>query len=211
MTLPHTLEWYRARLGRPTASQIWRVMSKRRDGKPSETRATYILDLVMERRSCAGYAPVGVNPVAVQWGIDHEDEARERYVAETGNDVEAAPFIDHPKLFSGATPDGLIGDDGLLEIKAPYRSTNHLRNSEGEIAQEYRYQVAWQLACSGRRWCDFVSNDPRWYGDEQIIITRVPRDDGLIAEMETEVGRFLDEVEAHCRRLDELAARRRAA
>jgi hypothetical protein len=210
--LPHTIEWFKARLGRPTASQMWRVMAKRRDGKPSATRQSYLAELVMERRSCADKPLITFGPIpALQWGIDHEPVARERYVAETGHDVSVAPFVEHPTLYSGATPDGLVGDDGLVEIKCPYSGVTHLRNLEGEIAPEYTYQMQWQLACTGRRWVDYVSFDPRWYAPEQITITRVPRDNDMIGEMETEVAVFLDEVDMHMANLDERAARKVAA
>src|SRR5262245_10675566 len=97
----HTLEWYKARLGRPTASQMWRVMARRKDGKISQTRASYIAELVTARRvtsSFLGYALGPFSP-ALQWGIDHEDAARDRYVAETGNTVEPVGFIEHPMLY----------------------------------------------------------------------------------------------------------------
>jgi hypothetical protein len=209
--LPQTMAWFKARLGRPTASKIWMVMAKRRDGKPSQTRLNYIAELVMERRSTAAIPTFGPIPAAIQWGIDHEPAARERYVAETGNEVAEAPFVPHPTLYSGATPDGLVGDDGVLECKCPLNGTVHLRNLEGEIADEYMFQMQWQLCCTGRAWCDYVSFDPRWYGPEQINIVRVPRDDDMIAEMEEEVEVFLEEVDMHMANLDERAARRREA
>ena len=212
--LQHTAAWHQQRLGIPTASSIWKVLQRGRGGAPSLTRARYMAELIAARRATDEEPIVPVfdrpMPFEVQWGLFHEDEARSRYTLKTGNAVEPAPFIRHPRLDSGASPDGLLGTDGVLEIKCPTQAT-HLRHLEGVIADEYRFQVQWQLACSQRQFAEFVSFDPRWRRDEMLHVQRIERDNELISTMEQAVAEFLDELEEHCIRLDRLAEQRRAA
>ena len=187
-----TPEWFAARLGKATASRIADVMAKTKTGYGA-SRENYLMELALERITNA-QAPF-FTTAAMQWGIDQEPAARSAYEATTGNFVTEVGMIDHPTIpMSGASPDGFVGDDGLIEIKCP-ESKKHLKTlSTRKPDGDYVYQMQWQMACTGRQWCDFVSYDPRFPDHLQLIIVRVSRDDDMIAKVEKEVSVFLDEV-----------------
>lgn len=187
-----TPEWYAARLGKATASRIADIVAKTKTGYGA-TRENYKMELALERITKA-QAPSFTN-AAMQWGIDTEPAARSAYETTTGNFVTEVGMIDHPTIaMSGASPDGYVGDDGLIEIKCP-ESKQHLKNlSTRKPDTKYIHQMQWQMACTGRKWCDFVSYDPRFPDHLQLLIVRVQRDEALIAEVEKEVVLFLDEV-----------------
>ena len=124
--LQRTAEWLHDRCGCLTASRAAAVLSRRKDGKPTAAYEALIETLICERVTgqCEGIGTTA----AMQWGVDHEDEAREAYEAVTGDLVDLVGFIRHPEIdFFGASPDGLVGEDGLLEIKCPYSSAKHLQ------------------------------------------------------------------------------------
>jgi hypothetical protein len=129
-------------------------------------------------------------------GHDTEAEARDAYRVHTLHEVKECGFVDHPAIeMSGASPDGLIGDDGLLELKCPNTAT-HIETLLGRSAPaKYVHQMMWQMACTGRAWCDFVSYDPRLPEHMRLLVVKLHRDDKLIAELETEVATFLREVD----------------
>lgn len=188
-------EWRAARLGYATASQMDSIMAKGRSGAPSATRANYIAQLVIERLT--GEPTESYTNAAMDRGTELEPEARAAYEFQVGGSVVATGFHAHPSIAcSGASPDGLIGNDGLIEIKCP-NSATHLATLRGaEIARGYLLQMQWQMACTGRQWCDFVSYDPRFPFHLRLHIRRVPRDNGLIAEMTGAVKTLLAEVDA---------------
>lgn len=190
-----TPEWHAARLGKVTASKMADVMSKGRGNAPSATRANYRAQLVVERLT--GNPTEGFSNSAMQWGTETEPQARAMYTLETGNGVSEVGFVDHPRIgWAGASPDGLIADNGLVEIKCP-NSATHIATLRGaEIDGKYIKQMQWQMACTGRAWCDFVSFDPRLPDAMQLHIRRVDRDAALIVEMEAAVAEFLAEVDA---------------
>lgn len=189
-----TDEWFAARAGKVTASRIADVMAKLKTGKPAASRENYMADLVAERFS--GMSGGGFTNTAMQWGTDTEPQARAAYEFETGLSVVETGFVDHPSIgMSGASPDGLVGDDGLLEIKCPNTATHIETLRGGSIARKYLLQMQWQMACTERQWCDFASYDPRMPIEMQLHVTRVERDDDLIAEIAAEVTAFLNEVE----------------
>jgi predicted phage-related endonuclease len=131
----------------------------------------------------------------MQWGKDNEAQARDAYAFLKGVDVERAPFVDHPSIaMSGASPDGFVGSDGLLEIKCPLTATHIDTLLGGKIEGKYITQMQWQMACTGTLWCDFVSYDPRMPEHLAIWVKRVPRDDAMIEELESAVRVFLAEV-----------------
>ena len=106
-------------------------------------------------------------------------------------------FVDHPRLrMTGASPDGLVDDDGLVEIKCPATHTHIATLLGGPIDPDYATQMLWQMACTDRAWCDFVSFDPRLPVDMQLHVVRFNRDDVRIATLEAEVAKFLDEIDA---------------
>ena len=114
-------------------------------------------------------------------------------------------FIEHPTIaMSGASPDGLVGDDGMLEIKCPMSKTHYATLLNGKIAKKYIDQMQWQMACAGRQWCDFVSFDPRMPERLDFFCERVKRDDEYISELETEVLKFLDELNEQVTKLEGL-------
>jgi putative phage-type endonuclease len=185
-------EWFAARLGKATASRIADVIAKTKTGYGA-SRENYLMELALERITNA-QAP-SFTSTAMQWGVDQEPFARSAYESITGNFVTEVGMIDHPSIpMSGASPDGFVGDDGLIEIKCP-ESKQHLKNlSTRKPDTKYVYQMQWQMTCASRKWCDFVSYDPRFPDHLQLLIVRVDRDDALIAEIENEVRLFLDEV-----------------
>lgn len=188
-----TDEWFAARIGKATASKIADVMAKTKSG-PSAMRANYAAQLITERLT--GKPTEGYSNAAMAWGTETEPQARAAYAWLTDNDVTECGFFDHPKIaMSGASPDGLVGSEGLLEIKCP-NSATHIATLRGDaIDGKYMKQMQWQMACTGRLWCDFASFDPRLPEPMQLHVTRVARDGAMISEMETEVAAFLSEVD----------------
>ena len=105
-------------------------------------------------------------------------------------------FVPHPRIDnSGASPDGMVGDDGLVEIKCPNTATHIETLLDKEVPSKYVKQMQWQMACTDRKWCDFVSYDPRMPEEMQLFTVRVDRDDETIIELEREVEKFLSELE----------------
>lgn len=189
-----TDEWFSARLGKVTASKIADVMTKTKTGYGAG-RTNYAAQLVTERLT--GVKAETFTNAAMQWGVDCEERARAAYEFTTGLTVAQTGFVDHPTVGnSGASPDGLVGDDGLIEIKCPNSATHIATLQGGKIDNKYLLQMQWQMACTGRQWCDFASYDPRLPIEMQLHVVRVPRDDALIAEIEAEVTSFLTEVQS---------------
>lgn len=189
-----TAEWHDARRGKVTASRVAEVMAKTKSGY-STSRANYMAELLCERLT-GETAPFFMN-AAMQWGTDKEPEARAAYCFRTDADVAEIAFIDHPAIaMAGASPDGLIGADGMLEIKCPLTATHLDTLASGKPAGKYVTQMQWQMACTGRAWCDFVSYDPRLPENLRFFLVRIDRDPALIADMEAEVTAFLSELDA---------------
>lgn len=190
-----TPEWFAIRLGKVTASRVADVVAKTKTGWGA-SRANYAAELIAERLT--GTVADGFTSSAMQWGTDHEPAARAAYQFEMNMRVVQIGFVVHPTIVdSGASPDGLVGDDGLVEIKCPNTATHIDTLIKKAIPSKYITQMQWQLACTGRHWCDFVSYDPRLPDAMQTFIQRVPRDDTAIRELETEIVTFLkDEVDA---------------
>lgn len=190
--MQQTEEWKKARLGKVTASRLSDVTAKTKTGYGA-SRANYMAELLVERLT--GESQEMYVNAAMKHGVDTEPQARSAYAFMTDFDVIEVGFIPHPTIeMSGASPDGLIGDDGMLELKCPNTAT-HIDTLLGEpIADKYIKQMQWQMACSGRKWCDFATYDPRLPANLQIKIIRVNRDDSLIGELEHEVIEFLREL-----------------
>jgi putative phage-type endonuclease len=199
-------EWFAQRLGRVTASRVSDIIAKTKTGV-SASRANYLAQLVAERLT--GQAAETFKSGAMQHGTETEPMARMAYEAETGLMVTEVAMIQHGTIeMAGASPDGLVGEDGLVEIKCPNTSTHIATLMADKAPSGYIPQMQWQMACTGRAWCDFVSFDPRMPEDMQLFIKRVPRDNALIAEYEAEVIKFLAEVQET---VDKLVALRRSA
>jgi putative phage-type endonuclease len=187
-------EWRSARLGKVTASRVADVIARTKTGWGA-SRANYAAQLVAERLT--GTAAETFTNAAMQLGTDNEASARAAYAFLTGLEVEEDGFVPHPTItMSGASPDGLVGTDGLVEIKCPNTATHIETLLGGAIPAKYETQMLWQMACTGRAWCDFVSFDPRMPADMQTFIKRLRRDDARIIDLETEVSAFLDDVDA---------------
>lgn len=182
-------EWFAHRLGRVTASRIADVMAQTKTG-PGAARKNYLADLVAERLT--GEAREGFSNAAMQWGTDQEPDARAAYEFVTDASVSEVGFIDHPTIaMAGCSPDGLVGDLGMVEIKCPNTATHIETLLTGAIDGKYLKQMQFQLACSDRQWVDFVSYDPRLPGEMQLFVKRVQRDGEAISEIETAVSAFL--------------------
>ncbi len=186
--------WHLARLGRVTASRIADVLATVKSGEAA-ARANYRAELVAERLT--GKRQGSYSNAAMQWGTETEPLARVWYESEVGVVVQETGFVEHPTIaMSGASPDGLVADSGLVEIKCPNTQTHIETMLANRVPPRYTPQIHWQMACTGRGWCDFVSFDPRLPEQTQIFIKRVERDEKYIREtLEPEVVRFLDEVE----------------
>lgn len=188
-----TPEWFAQRLGKVTASRVSDIIAKTKTGV-SASRANYLAQLVAERLT--GQAADTFKSGSMQHGTETEPQARMAYEAETGLMVTEVAMIQHGTIeMAGASPDGLVGEDGLVEIKCPNTSTHIATLMADKAPSQYIPQMQWQMACTGRAWCDFVSFDPRMPEDMQLFIKRVPRDNALIAEYEAEVVKFLAEVQ----------------
>lgn len=188
-----TDEWFAARLGKVTASRIADIMAKTKTGYAA-SRKNYLFELLCERLS--GQREEKFINASMQRGIDLEPKARAVYEIETGEWVEEVGFIPHPTIaMSGASPDGLISDDGLIEIKCPNTATHIEFLQTQKPKQEYIYQMQWQMACTGRKWCDFVSYDDRLPEYLAFQTVRISRDAATIEEIENEVSAFLQELE----------------
>ena len=187
-----TPEWHAERCGKATASKIADIIATTKSG-PSASRKNYLAQLVAERLT--GTVAESYTNGPMQWGKDNEAQARDAYAFLKGLDVEPAPFVTHPSIaMSGASPDGFVGSDGLLEIKCPLTATHIETLLGGKIDAKYITQMQWQMACTGREWCDFVSYDPRMPEHLAIWVKRVPRDGVMIEELEAAVRVFLAEV-----------------
>lgn len=186
-------EWKKLRLGHVTASNIADIMAKGRGGE-SITRRKYKMRLVAERMTEQSEA--GWSSAAMEWGVEQEPFARSAYEVLQGTFVDRTGFWLHPTIkWVGVSPDGLVNDDGLVEIKCP-NSTTHLDwLLASRVPPEHMKQIQCQLWVTGREWCDFVSYDPRVKHSKQLFAKRTFRDEEFIAEMEREVLVFLQEVE----------------
>jgi len=195
-------EWFAHRCGRLTASRVADAVAKTKSGWGA-SRANLMAELAVERLT--GVSAPGFTNAAMQWGVDHEDEARTAYEFHADAEVEQVGFVDHPSIEQfGCSPDGLVGDDGMVEIKCPNSST-HIDTLLGTpIADKYIKQIQAQLMCAERSWCDFVSYDPRMPEALKLHIERVQRDDKLIASIQADIEQFLIDLDAKVAKLNEL-------
>ena len=195
-------EWFAARLGKVTASRVADVIATRK-GQESTVRAKYRLQLATERLT--NKKVDAFFNQAMQDGIDREPMAREIYEHLVETQVEEVGFIDHPNIaMAGASPDGLVNDDGIIEIKCPIETTHTTNLLEKRLPLKYKPQVQFQLATTGRQWCDFISYNPNFEPRLQLIVIRVERDDKYIEMLEVKIKEFLSEVEDMIKTLKEI-------
>jgi putative phage-type endonuclease len=195
-----TEEWFQARLGKVTASRVADVLAKIKSGE-SASRRNYKIQLVSERLT--GEKQETYINQAMQDGIDREFYARERYVQQFG-EVEEVGFVKHPTLEAGASPDGMVGEDGILEIKCPMGSTHTETLMTQDVPSRYVPQIQFQLLVTGRKWCDFVSYNPMFPEHLQVFVKRVEADLVYQKELESEVKQFLSEVDNVINKLKEI-------
>ena len=193
-------EWFQARLGKVTASRVADVLAKIKSGE-SASRRNYKIQLVSERLT--GEKQETYINQAMQDGIDREVFARDRYIQQFG-EVEEVGFIKHPTLEAGASPDGMVGDDGIIEIKCPMGSTHTETLMTQDVPSKYIPQIQFQLLVTGRKWCDFVSYNPMFPEHLQVFVKRVEADLVYQKELESEVKQFLGEVDDVINRLKEI-------
>ncbi|WP_151738830.1 lambda exonuclease family protein [Acinetobacter junii] len=179
-------DWYAERCGKVTASRV-----KDLNAKPSKGKALNALGLTILAERLTGVQKETPTNFYMQWGIDNEPHAIAAYENETGFFVNGTGLIDHPfvEMF-GASPDGLVGENGQIEVKCPDTTTHLNTLLTKEVPEEYIPQIASQLACTRREWCDFVSYDPRLEPELQIIIIRVFAKDLNIEGLERDVRAF---------------------
>ena len=188
-----THEWKLARLGHVSGSSVADVMAKGKSGE-AITRKKYKTRLVAERLT--NEVSESYTNASMEWGITTEPMARQAYEVSHETFVDKTGFWKHPTIkWLGCSPDGLVGDDGLVEIKCPNTTTHIDYLWADEVPSEYYKQIQCQLWVTGRQWCDFISYDPRLPKKNQLFVKRCNRDETLIATMEVEVLAFLGEVE----------------
>lgn len=191
--------WFADRLGKVTASRLADVLAKTKTGY-SASRNNYMTQLVLE--TITQTRAESYTNLAMAWGTEQEPFARAAYEAKTGQMVEEVGFLPHPTIaLAGASPDGLVGDDGMVEIKCPSTSTAlecWLTQSQGgnPVDGKYFAQMQWQMRCADRSWCDYVVFDPRMPAKAQLFVTRVERDEEWLKNAEEEVTKFLVEMQA---------------
>ena len=186
-------EWIAARVGSLGASRVAEALARTKTGWGA-SRANLMASMICERLT--GLPQDTFTNGAMEWGTQQEPNARRAYEFMTGAHVLEVGLVKHTDI-SGthASPDGLIGDEGLIEIKCPNSATHIETLLGGAIAGKYMTQMQWQMSCTGRLWCDYVSFDPRLPAEMQLFVKRVARDDTEIAQMKTEVRTFLTELD----------------
>lgn len=200
-----TYEWKLARVGMFTASRAADLMARTKSG-PGASRGNLISQLVAERMT--GQPTEAFQNDAMQRGTELEAEARDAYMFATGNVVVESGFIIYADLpRTGCSPDGMIGENGLVEIKCPSAMGKHLAALLcGDHASEYRWQLQHQLLVTGRKWVEIVSYDPRWPEEQQLAIKRVERDDDAIQQLCDAIREADAEVESFITALQQRAA-----
>ena len=186
-------EWFAIRIGKVTASRVADIIAKTKSGY-STSRDNYMAQLVCERLT--NQKAESFTNAAMQHGTETEPLARAAYEALKDVLVDEVGFVPHPSIkMAGASPDGLVGDDGLLEIKCPNTATHIDTLLNQSVPTKYFTQMQFQMACTGRKWCDFVSFDNRLPEELQLFVKRVPRDDTYIKLMESEIVQFIAELD----------------
>jgi putative phage-type endonuclease len=196
-----TPEWFAARLGNVTASRVADVIAKTKSGY-SASRENYMAQLICERMT--NTVAESYTNAAMQWGTETEPLARAAYESIADVLVDEVGYVQHPRIErAGASPDGLIGLFGLLEIKCPNTATHIDTLISEQVPTKYITQMQWQMVCTGRAWCDFVSFDPRLPNGLQVFVKRVEFDTEYAATLEIEVVKFLTELDAKISKLNE--------
>ena len=183
-------EWLSMRLGKVTASRVKDVLTNGKGGKPSKTAESYMMELIAD--VLTGEPKPFFENDAMRWGTETEPQARAMYEVNNGFvSVKEVAFVEHNE-FIGISPDGLVGDDGLLEIKCPNTTTQIKRALSDDYSADYKAQIQMQLWVTERKWCDFLSFDPRLDCAAGYLQQRVYRDEDYIEEMKVKVYAFVE-------------------
>jgi len=189
-------EWKAARAGKVTASKIPDVLAKGKNGAEAADRKNYRAQLVAETLTGEPQESGYMND-AMRWGTEQEPYARAAYESYRAVLVDQVGIVLHPTIDrAAASPDGLVDPDGLVELKCPNTATHLEYLTAKTVPAKYQPQMLWQMACTGAKWCDFASYDPRLPEHLQIFVVRFPRDEARIKDIEAEVIKFLAEVDA---------------
>jgi len=197
-----TEEWFAARIGKVTASRVADVIAKTKSGY-SASRDNYMAQLICERLT--GQQGESFTNAAMTWGTETEPLARSAYEAYADVMVEEVGFVPHPTIeMSGASPDGLVGLFGMLEIKCPNTATHIDTLLTQTVPGKYITQMQWQMRCCERQWCEYCSYDPRLPQELQLFVKRVEFDPEYVAMLEKEVIQFLAELDDKVNKLTNL-------
>jgi len=200
-----SVEWLYERVGHATCSDFSNLMEKRKDGKESAARRTYRIELTGERLT--GQPSERFVSSYMKWGTEKEPDARMAYETQTGALVVVPGFTKHPTIaWCGGSVDGLVDDDGIIEIKCPATKTHIETLLAGSMPEEHAAQTQGYLWITGRQWCDFISFDPRMPEGLKLYVQRVARDDEYISALSKEVDAFLDEVAKQVTALHRISA-----
>jgi putative phage-type endonuclease len=193
--------WFQKRVGALTGSRIYEACAKSKKGEYYASRENLLYEKLIERLT--GQAAQHFVSDAMQWGSMYEGEARAVYETQKGTLVTECAYFPHPSIaHSGASPDGLVGEDGVIEIKCPTTGVHLETILSGAIPEKHTYQMAWEIESSGRKWCDFVSYDPRLPGNLSFFCMRYTPEPEFLEYLRAEVVKFLaelDELEASVR------------
>lgn len=201
--------WRLARVGSVGASRVAELVAKTKAGYGA-SRANLMAELICERLT--GLPTEKFTTAAMQFGTEMEPEARNAYAFYSGLEVREVGLIRHPKIEqSHASPDGTVGEEGLIEIKVPQPAAHLETLVSQEIPGKYVTQMLWQLACTGRAWCDYCSYNPSFPENMRLFVKRVPRDDARIKELEQEVAAFLFEMATKMATLNRVYGEQEAA
>jgi len=200
--LQRTDEWRQSRVAHLTASRLNDALDLTAKGLEGAKSQQYRLELVAERLT--GIPTDFFENAAMRWGTETEPYARSAYEAERGVMVQEVGFIKHPTLeWAGASPDGLV-KDGLLEIKCPTTTTHIKHLIGGAVPDQYKNQMLWQMLCTGRKWCDFVSFDPRMPEELQLFIKRYEPTPEELQECQEKAIVFLKSVDEIVEQLEKI-------
>ena len=187
-----SIEWLSLRLGKITASRVKDVLTKGRGTSPSKTAESYMMELIAE--ILTGNSKPFFENDAMRWGTETEPQARAMYAVNNDFvDVKEVAFVEHNEQV-GISPDGLVGDKGLLEIKCPNTTTQLKRALSDDYSADYKAQIQMQLWVTEREWCDFLSFDPRLDCSAGYLQQRVYRDEEYIEEMKVKVYAFVEKM-----------------
>lgn len=193
-------EWLASRAGRVTASMVSATLMKPETAGYRDYQAQLVAEILTGKPQGSDYTNVHM-----QFGTDTEPLARSAYEAETGFSVDEVGLCIHPTIErSGASPDGLVGDSGLVEIKCPKPATHLAYLIAGVVPAGYKNQMMWQMACTERNWCDFVSFRPDLPENLQLFVVRFKRDEKEIEKLQTAVLSFLAAADEMIKKLKEI-------